>query len=74
MRNAESVLENETNKILWNFKIQTDHLIPDRRLDLVIVNEKKKLPNCRFYGLSELQKEKQGKLKKQTITLTLPGN
>ena len=32
----ESILENETNKILWYFKIQTDHLIPARKLDLLI--------------------------------------
>ena len=29
--NLESVLENETHKILWDFKIQTDHLISARR-------------------------------------------
>ena len=27
----ESVLENETHKILWHFEMQTDHLIPARR-------------------------------------------
>ena len=36
-----SVLENEKHKILWDFKIQTDHLIPTRRLDLVEINKKK---------------------------------
>ena len=34
MREPESVLENETYKILWDFEIQTDHLIPARRPDL----------------------------------------
>ena len=28
--NQESVLNNETHKLLWNFMIQTDHLIPAR--------------------------------------------
>ena len=28
--NLESVLENETHKILWNFEIQTDYLISAR--------------------------------------------
>ena len=42
MHNPESILENETHKILWDFEIQTDHLIPARRPDLVIVNKKKK--------------------------------
>ena len=27
IHNIESVLENETHKILWNFEIQMDHLI-----------------------------------------------
>ena len=42
MYNPESVLENETQKVPWNFDIQTDHLISSRRSDLVIVNKKKK--------------------------------
>ena len=36
------VLENETRKLHWVFEIQTDHLISARRLDLIIVNKKKK--------------------------------
>ena len=31
MHNPESVLKNETYKILWDFEIQTDHLISTRR-------------------------------------------
>ena len=31
----ESVLENENYKILWDFSIQTDHVIEARRQDLV---------------------------------------
>ena len=42
MHNPESVLENETHKILWDSEIQTDHIISARRLDLVIVKKKKK--------------------------------
>ena len=38
IHNPESVIENETNKILKDFEIQTDHLISARRPDLVIVN------------------------------------
>ena len=41
MHNLESFLENETHKILWDFEIQTGHLISARRPDLVIVNKKK---------------------------------
>ena len=40
MRNSESFLKNETHKILWDFKIQTDYLIPTRRSNLLIIEKK----------------------------------
>ena len=46
MHNPEYVLENETHKPLWDFEIQTDHLISAKRPGLVIVNKKKK--TCRI--------------------------
>ena len=39
MHNPESVRENETQKFLWDFEIQTDHLISARQPYLVIVNK-----------------------------------
>ncbi len=36
------VLENDVHKLLWDFDIQTDHLISARRPDLIIINKKKK--------------------------------
>ena len=42
MHNPAPVLENDTNKLLWDFDIQTDHLISARRPALIIINEKKK--------------------------------
>ena len=38
MHNPAPVLENDTHKLLWNFDVQTDHLISARRLDLIIIN------------------------------------
>ena len=38
MHNPAPVLENDTDKLLWDFNIQTDHLIPARRPDLIIIN------------------------------------
>ena len=38
----ESVLDNEDYKILWDFSIQTDHVIEARRPDLVLVNKKER--------------------------------
>ena len=43
MHKPESVVDNEKRKILWEFWVQTDHLIPTRRLDLVLINKKKEL-------------------------------
>ena len=43
MHNPAPVLENDTHKLLWDFNIQTDHLISARRPDLIIINKKKKI-------------------------------
>ena len=40
--NPASVVENDTDKLLWDFDIQTDHLISARRPDLIIINKKKR--------------------------------
>ena len=63
MRKPESVLETETNIILWNFTIQTDHLIPARRPDLVIKKKERKrelvvLLTFPFQWISEWKSEK----------------
>ena len=42
MHNPAPILENDTHKILWDFNIQMDHLIPARRPDLIIINKKKR--------------------------------
>ena len=42
IHNSAPVLENDSHKLLWDFNIQTDHLIPARRPDLIIINKKKK--------------------------------
>ena len=50
MHNPAPVLENDTHKHLWDFYIQTDHLISARRPELIIINRNKKenLQNCRL--------------------------
>ena len=42
MHNPAPVLENNSHKLLWDFNILTDHLIPARKPDLIIINKKKK--------------------------------
>ena len=41
MEKQESVLENATHKLLWDFEIKIDHLILARQPDQVIVNQKR---------------------------------
>ena len=43
MHNPAPVLENDSYKLLWDFNIQTDHLIPARKPDLIIINKKKRI-------------------------------
>ena len=42
MHNPAPVLENDSHKLLLDFNIQTDHLIPARRPDLIIISNNKK--------------------------------
>ena len=43
MHNPASVLENDTHKPLWDFDIQTDHLISARRFRFIIINKEKRI-------------------------------
>ena len=61
MYNPASVLWNEMHKLLLDIEMQTDHLILDRRLDLVIIYKKKR-------ELAEL------KSRRMISTWTLLGN
>ena len=51
MHNPAPVLENDSHKLLWDFNIQTDHLIPARRPDLIIINQKKRI--CKIGDFAE---------------------
>ena len=58
----------DVKKLLWHFNIQTDHLIPARRPDLIIINKKKKkkkkkenLQNCRLCCPGGPQNKSEGK-------------
>ena len=57
MHNPAPVLENDSDKLPWDFNIQTDHLIPARRPDLIIINKKKrafaKLSTLLFWRTTE---------------------
>ena len=60
----ESVSENEDYKILWDFSIQTDHVIEARRPDLVVVDKKER--SCKIIdfvvpGDSRVEEKEKGK-------------
>ena len=58
----------KTEMGIWDFEIQTDHLIPPRRQDLVIVNRKENVPKYLDLG-KELKK-----LWKMKVTVTQVAN
>ena len=41
MHNPGFILDNTMHKLLWDYDIQTDHLISARRPDIEIVNKKR---------------------------------
>ena len=50
MQSPAPVLENDSHKLLWDFNIQTDHLIPARRPDHIIINKKTKI--CKIVDIA----------------------
>ena len=62
MHNTAHVLENDSHKLLWDFNIETDQLIPAKRPNLKIIKEKKKenLQNCRLCCSSGSQNKSEG--------------
>ena len=71
MHKPESVLENETHKILWDFKIQTDHLIPARRPDLVVINKKERTCHLIDFAVPADHRVKLKKIEKKDKYLDL---
>ena len=73
MHNPASVLENEKQKLLWDFGIQTDHLISARRMDIMIINKKKKnFQNCGlFWPADDRVKLKESEKKDKYLDLPL---
>ena len=64
MHNSVPVLENDSHKLLWDFNIQTDHLVPARRPNLIRINNKKKKENpqnCRLFCPTRPHSKSEGK-------------
>ena len=63
----ERVLENEDYKILWDFSIQTDHVIESRRPDLIVVDKKErsfKIIDFAVPGDSRIEEKEKDKIEK----------
>ena len=61
---TRTIQENEPDKILRGFEIQMDHLIPVKRPDLVLINQKEEnLQSSGFYCSGRPQSENQRKQK-----------
>ena len=63
----ESVLGTEDYKILWDFSIQTDHVIEARRPDLVVVDKKEKICEIIDFavpGDSRIEEKEKDKIEK----------
>ena len=63
----ESILENEDYKILWDFSIQTDHVIETWRPDMVVVDKKER--SCKIIdfavpGDSRIEEKEKDKIEK----------
>ena len=52
MHNPAPALENDSHKLLWDFNIQTDHLIPARRSELILINKNKRI--CKIVDFAVL--------------------
>ena len=69
MYKPESILENETHKILRGFEIQMDHSILARRPDLVLINKKEKnlLSSGFFHSSRQYSKDKRKQKGRQIL-------
>ena len=74
MHKLESVQENETHKLLWDFEIKIDDLILVQRPDLIIINNNKK-GTCGIVDFAVPSNHRvKLKVKRRISTRTLLGN
>ena len=71
MHNPKSLQGSEMHQLLWDIKIQTNHLILARRPDLVMVNKKENLLNSEKLKECDKYLELARELKKQQWNMTV---
>ena len=69
--NLASVLENDAHQLLWDFDIQTDHLISTRRPDRIIINQKKRICKIGDFAVQADQRIKRKECEKKDKYLDL---
>ena len=75
IHNPAPVLEKDTHELLWDFDIQTDHLISARRPDLIIIKKtKKKKPNQTKQPPHQKKKEKKKKRICKIVDFAVPAD
>ena len=42
MHSPAALQENDSHSLLWDFDLQTDHLISEKKTDLIVINNNKK--------------------------------
>ena len=67
MHHPDSVLENGTYTLLWDFEIQTNHLISARRPDLIIMNKNEII--CRILDFAVPAKTKESEKRNKYLDL-----
>ena len=67
-------MENETHNVLWDFEKQTDHQIPTKKLDLMMINKKRRRCRIMNFAVRADHRAKTEENEKETSTLTLPEN
>ena len=61
MHKSEFILGNETHKITWDFKIQTAHLNPTLKPDLVLINKKQRICHLSDFAIPADHRERKQK-------------
>ena len=68
MHKRESNVENETNKILRDFEIQTGNLIPVRRIHTVLKRKKRRICRLEYFAVrADHRKEINKKIKNRQL-------
>ena len=71
--NLDSVLKNKMQNLLWDFEMQTDHLMSAGQPGIVTVNKKREPADCGLWRLDGSQNKTQRKLKERWVSWSCKG-